>query len=80
MAELGRTALIDARQDSARAELRFAAGDGIRERVEAFAAAEAECCPFLTMRIAEEPDAIVLAVEAPEDADGLLAELVGAFR
>jgi len=80
MAELGRAALVDVRHDSTRAELRFAAGDGVRERVEAFAAAEAQCCPFLTMRVSDEADVVLLTLDAPEDADGLLADLVDAFR
>jgi len=80
MAALARTALLAARVDGARAELRFAAGAGIRARVEAFVAAESECCPFFAMRVADEPDTIVLTVEAPADGDALVAELAEAFR
>jgi hypothetical protein len=77
---LGRAALIDVRHIRAHAELRFAAANGIRERVAAFAAAEAECCPFLTMRVGDEPGVVVLSVDAPEEAEGVLAELVDVFR
>ena len=80
IAELGRAALIDAHQDGVHAELRFAAGDGVRERVEAFVAAESACCTFLTMRIADEPDAVRLMIDAPADAEVVLGELVEAFR
>jgi hypothetical protein len=80
MAHLGRAALLDARAEPRRAQLRFAAGAGIRDRVQAVVAAESRCCAFLTMRISDEPDAIVLTIDAPERAQGVLAELVGALR
>ncbi len=47
--------------------------------MEAIAAAEAECCGFLTLTVSEEPGAVLLAIDAPEDADPVLAELVAAF-
>jgi hypothetical protein len=62
------------------AELRFAAGAAVRERVERFAAAESQCCAFLTMRIDGAPDEVRLTIDAPEDAETVLAELVDAFR
>jgi hypothetical protein len=80
IAELGRAALLDARQDGVHAVLRFAAGDGVRERVDAFVAAESSCCPFLTMRVADEPDVVRLSIDAPADAEVILGELVEAFR
>ena len=79
MAALGRDALVDARIEATRAELRFAAGAEVRERVEAIVAAESECCGFLTMRVDDEPDLVVLGIEAPEGADPVLQELVAAF-
>jgi hypothetical protein len=80
MADLGRAALIDARTEPTRAQLRFAAGAGFRARVEAIVAAESRCCAFLTMRVSDEPDTVVLTIDAPEDAELVLAELVDAFR
>jgi hypothetical protein len=80
MADLGRTALVDTDQDEKRAELRFAGGRGIRERVEAIVAAESHCCAFLTMRVDDAPGAVVLSIEAPAGAGVILAELVDAFR
>lgn len=65
--------------DGTRARLRFAAGAGIRERVDAIVAAESSCCAFLTMRVTDEPDAVVLTIDAPEDAELVLVELVDAF-
>jgi hypothetical protein len=80
MGDLGRAALLDARVEPGRALLRFAAGAGVRDRVATIAAAESECCAFLTMRVAGEPDAVVLTIDAPEGADIVLGELVDAFR
>jgi hypothetical protein len=79
MAALGDAALVDARQDATHAELRFAAGAGVRERVEAIVAAESDCCAFLAMRVTGEPDAVVLTVDAPEGAELVLQELLDAF-
>jgi hypothetical protein len=79
MADVGRDALLDARIDGTRAHLRFAAGPGVRERVAAIADAESRCCAFLTLRVTERPDEVVLAIDAPEDAELVLAELVDAF-
>jgi hypothetical protein len=80
IADLGRAALIGARRHGAQAELRFAAGHGVRERVEAFVAAESSCCAFLTMRIVDEPDVVRLSIDAPAGAEVVLGELVEAFR
>jgi hypothetical protein len=79
MQALGDAALVDARRDATRAELRFAAGAGVRERVEAIVAAESHCCAFLTMRVTGEPDAVVLTIGAPEGAEFVLQELFDAF-
>ena len=80
MTELGRDALVDVKLSGTRATLRFAAGADVRERVTSFVAAESACCPFLAMDVSGEPDAIVLSISAPEDAEPVLRELVDAFR
>jgi len=80
MADLGRAALADAHTEPLWAELRFAVGAGVRDRVQAVVAAESHCCAFLNMRVTEEPDTVVLTIEAPEGAEIVLAELVDAFR
>jgi hypothetical protein len=80
MAELGRDALVVARVAGTQAELRFAAGSGVRERVQSIVVAERECCAFLTMRVDDAPDEVRLTIDAPEDAEPVLAELVDAFR
>jgi hypothetical protein len=80
MRDLGRAALIEARTDATRAELRFAAGAGVRDRVEAVVAAESRCCAFLDMAVTDESDTVVLTIDAPEGAELVLTELVDAFR
>jgi hypothetical protein len=79
MAALGDAALIEARTEPRRAELRFAAADGVRERVDAIVAAESQCCAFLTMRIGDEPGRVALTIEAPAGAEPVLDEIVAAF-
>jgi hypothetical protein len=77
MAELGRAALVDVRQEDRRAELRFA---GVRDRVDGIVAAESQCCAFLELNVRDEPDTIVLTIQAPDGAEVVLQELVDAFR
>jgi hypothetical protein len=79
MAALGRDALLDSRTHGPRAQLRFAAGAGVRERLDAIVAAESDCCAFLAMHVTDEPDTVVLTLQAPDDAEVALAELVDAF-
>src|SRR5215217_755409 len=80
MAELGRDALVDVKLTGTHATLRFVAGAGVRERVTSVLAGESACCAFLAMQVRDEPDAVVLDITAPEDAELVLHELVGAFR
>jgi hypothetical protein len=79
MGGLGADALIDARRDGTRAVLRFRALAGVRERVDAFVAAESGCCAFLTLRVTGAPGEIVLTIDAPADAEAVLADMVSAF-
>jgi hypothetical protein len=79
MAALGRDALLDTHTDGRRAQLSFAAGAGIRSRLEAIVAAESDCCAFLTMTVSDGRDAVELSIEAPEGAEVVLSELVDAF-
>jgi hypothetical protein len=79
MRELGGDALLDARNDGLHAQLRFVAGVGVRERVEAVVVAESHCCAFLTMQVTDEPDTLVLTIDAPEGGEVVLAALVDAF-
>jgi hypothetical protein len=76
---LGGDALLGARVDGAHAELRFTAATGVRERVQRLADAESRCCAFLTFAIAEARDEVVLTVDGPADAAGVVGELAAAF-
>lgn len=78
-ADLGRAALVDARSTPTSAQLRFRAGAGVRARVDALVAAEEQCCSFLRMRVSDEPDVVLLSIDAPQGAEDVLAGLVGAF-
>lgn len=80
IANVGRAALLAARTGGTSAELRFAAGSGVRQRVEAIVAAESECCAFLAMRVDDEPDVVVLTIAACQGAELVLADFVDAFR
>jgi hypothetical protein len=77
---LGRDALTDVLHEPGRAELRFAAGDGARDRIDAIVRAEAQCCAFLNMDVREEPGLVVLSITAPPEAAVVLGEFVDAFR
>jgi len=79
MRALGHDALLSARRVGPLAVLRFTADPDTRARVEAIVAAESRCCAFLTMRISTDPDAIALTIEAPDEAEVVLQDLVEAF-
>jgi len=80
IAELGREALLDAHINATRAELRFAAGEGVRARVDAIVAAESQCCAFLEMAVTEEPDSLRLTITGPAGSEAVIDDLVDAFR
>ena len=80
MAALGRDAMTHTRVDGTHAELRFAARTGVRDRVEEIVVAEGACCAFLTMRVSDAPDTVLLSIDAPDGAELVLRELVDAFR
>jgi hypothetical protein len=79
MAALGREALVGTRIDGTRARLRFAVAPDVRERIDAVVTAESRCCAFLTMRVTDEPGAVVLTIDAPGGAELVLSEMVDAF-
>jgi hypothetical protein len=80
MADLGRDALLGVEQAERRASVRFAADAGIPERLARIVAAESECCAFLAMWVSDQPDGVVLTIEAPEGAELAAQEIVDAFR
>jgi hypothetical protein len=78
IAAVGEAGLLAVEADTAGATLRFR--PEVRERLDAIVAAEAECCPFLSLDLAEEPGMLRLTISAPADAEPVLHDLVAAFR
>jgi hypothetical protein len=74
IARLACAALRDRRRIDGGVRLTFDAA--ARERLEAFVAAERECCPFLTMDLRTAGDELVLEVTGPEAAAPIIAELL----
>jgi hypothetical protein len=56
-------------------EVTFANGPGMRRRVEDLTAREKECCPFFDFSIREEEGMLVLTVDVPDEAAGILDSL-----
>jgi hypothetical protein len=76
MRSIGRDSLIGAEPGGV---LRFEASPETRRRLEAIVAAEARCCPFLGLDLAEEEGVLRLTVTAPDGAEPVVAGLVEAF-
>jgi O-methyltransferase involved in polyketide biosynthesis len=76
MAAIGRDALLAVSPEGV---LHFHADAATRERLEAVIAAESACCSFLGFDLVEDAGELVLTVTAPEGAEPLASELIGAF-
>jgi hypothetical protein len=77
-AEIGRLArdALRARQRIAGgARLIFAPDAGVQERLARVLAAEARCCPFLTLELERAGGELVLDVTGPPEAAPIIAEL-----
>jgi MerR family transcriptional regulator, copper efflux regulator len=72
---IARAALVERHPIEAGQRLRFAAGEGIEARLRDIVAAEAECCPFLSMQLDRDGDALRLDVTGPAEALPIIAEL-----
>jgi hypothetical protein len=79
IAEVGTDSLIQRGTDGERHLLRFRSDPDTRRRLEAIVAAEAKCCSFLVLSLAEEGGALVLLVSAPQDGQPVADELAAAF-
>jgi hypothetical protein len=75
----GRAALISREQDGDRHRLRFRPEPDTRVRLEEIVDAERECCPFLSLTLAEQNGEVVLSIEAQEGGDQTAAALAAAF-
>lgn len=80
LGELARDALRERRPIDGGARLTFDDSAEVRERLEALVAAEAECCPFLAMRLHAADGRLVLDVTGPDAAAPILAELLAPSR
>ena len=78
MSSIGRAHLLGVRTHGARSVLRFRAG--ARHRLAAVVAAEAECCPFLRMNLADKSGPMELTIDAPVGAEAVVQDIVNAFK
>jgi hypothetical protein len=79
IAEVGADSLIERSADGARHLLRFRSDPDTRRRLDAIVAAEAKCCSFLGLSLAEEGGELVLSISASQDGQPLADELAAAF-
>ena len=79
IAALGADALAASEVAGSQAVLRFRPRAGTRERLRAVVAAEARCCPFLTMRLDDHVGELVLTIEGPPDAGPVVRDLAAGF-
>jgi hypothetical protein len=79
IADVGRTAFIAFERSQRTLTLRFSAAAHTRDRLEAIAAAEAECCPFLDFELEARDGQLVMTIVAPEGAEGVLTGFAAAF-
>jgi len=68
LADLREDALVHRTRIPGGARLVFADTPGTAARIRAAVAAEEECCPFLTLRLAHDADRLVLDVTGPDEA------------
>ncbi|HEV3000022.1 MAG TPA: hypothetical protein VGW75_04710 [Solirubrobacteraceae bacterium] len=55
--------------------LRFAGGEDLAGQIREIVDAEAECCPFLTLDLRRDGEALELDVTGPPEAQPIIAEL-----
>lgn len=79
IAEVGATALIAHEETGGRPTLRFRPDPNTRRRLEEIIAAEAECCSFLDLDLAERDGELVLTVATPAEGRSVADELALAF-
>jgi len=84
IAEIGADSLVSREVRGGRHLLRFRADAATRERLEGVVDAEAACCSFLDLALAEDADELLLSIAAPAEgravADGLARAFEGAGR
>jgi MerR family transcriptional regulator, copper efflux regulator len=60
--------------------VRFRRDAGVEEELRELAAAEARCCPFLTLSLRAHGDLVELDVSGPPEAQSIVEEMFGASR
>jgi len=79
IAGVGAAGLIAQEENEGRHTLRFRPDPATRRRLEAIVAAEADCCSFLELDLAECGGELVLSLAAPEPGQTIADELASAF-
>lgn len=79
IAEVGADSLIERGADKGRHLLRFRSTEETRRRLKAIVAAEAKCCSFLDLSLAEQGGELVLSIGAPKEGRPVADELAAAF-
>ena len=75
LAALARDGLVTREPTQSGRRLTFARSDELERKLRAAIAAEAECCPFLTLALDHRHEHLVLDISGPEDARPVIAEL-----
>ena len=76
VAALAADALLDRESYGGSLVLRFRGAPGVEERVRAWAALEAECCPFLSMVVGAADAVVTLRVDGPPEAATIIDDLL----
>jgi hypothetical protein len=79
IAALGSESLIASEDRDGTRVLRFRPDEETRQRLKAIVAAEAECCPFLDLRLGAGDGELILTVGAAQDGQTLAGEFAAAF-
>jgi hypothetical protein len=79
VAALGAESLLGHEFKDGTHTLRFRRDDRTRRQLEEIVAAEARCCSFLDLSLAERDGELVLALDAPAEGRSVADELASAF-
>jgi hypothetical protein len=79
IADIGADSLVSRETRGDRHLLRFRSNDETRQRLEGIVAAEAECCSFLDLSLAEKGGELVLSIAAPATGQAIADELAETF-
>jgi hypothetical protein len=80
VARLADDALLGRERDGGSLVLHFRGTAEVEQRVRAWAALEAECCPFLTMSVGTSAAEVTLRIAGPPEADAIIEDLLPLSR